>query len=165
MVGVPYTLPTMKLVFTKGSGKFDRLDITADAGPLAPIECPKQGIIPHDMMHFAVESETGACGFLGLAAAGGDTGVRVGTEDAHARAVERLVETFQAEAWDATPVTDADFIAMYHVTCAARGDTPFNLDAATLATIRARVAELTVQWRAVPVGGTLALIFNAPKPG
>ncbi len=46
----------MKLGFTKGSGKFDRLDIVAADGPRAPIDCPKQGIIPHDMVHFAVEA-------------------------------------------------------------------------------------------------------------
>ncbi len=63
----------MKLTFTKGSGKFDRLDIVTDAGPQPAIDCPKQGIIPHDMVHFAVESEVATLGFLGGIAAGGDT--------------------------------------------------------------------------------------------
>jgi predicted nucleic acid-binding protein len=56
----------MKLTFTKGSGKYDRLDIVAGDGARPPIDCPKQGIIPHDMVHWAVEAEVAAAGFLRL---------------------------------------------------------------------------------------------------
>ncbi len=154
----------MQLRFTRGAGKFDRLDITAADGATAIIECPKQGIIPHDMVHFAVEAEVATLGFLGGIAAGGDSGFRAGVDDAQARAIERLVETVQAEAWSGAPVPDGEFVALYRVTCEARGDTPLDLDAATLAAIRHRLANLTAQWAAVPVGGVLALSL-APKPG
>ncbi|MFZ4383016.1 MAG: hypothetical protein ACOYO0_13740, partial [Sandarakinorhabdus sp.] len=66
----------MILTFTKGSGKYDRLDIVASDGARPPIACPKQGIIPHDMVHWAVESEIAAAGFLRLIAQGGDSGQR-----------------------------------------------------------------------------------------
>ncbi|MFZ4688391.1 MAG: hypothetical protein ACOYLS_04050 [Polymorphobacter sp.] len=155
----------MRLTFTKGAGKFDRLDIVTDTGPLAPIDCPKQGIIPHDMVHFAVESQVATLGFLGGIAAGGDAGFTAGADNPHHRAVERLVETVQAEAWSGAPVPDTDFIALYHVTCEARGDVPLALDAATIAAVRARIAALTVQWQAVPVGGTLCLMLSVPTPG
>jgi hypothetical protein len=159
----------MQLTFTKSGGsnpaKYDRLDIVTDAGPLAPIDCPKQGIIPHDMVHYAVESEVAARGFLKLAAAIGDSGIRVGIGDDHARTIERLVETFQAEAWDAAPASDADFIALYRVTCEARGDTPLAVDAATLAAIRVRITELSVEWRAIPNGGTMVLTLSVPTAG
>jgi hypothetical protein len=147
----------MQLTFTKGSGKYDRLDIVTDVGPQPPIECPKQGIIPHDMVHFAVESEVATLGFLGGIAAGGGSGFTAGADNPHHRAVERLVETVQAEAWSGGPVADAEFIALYLVTCEARGDTPLALDAATIAAIRSRIAELTMRWAAVPVGGRLVL--------
>jgi hypothetical protein len=155
----------MKLVFTKGPGKFDRLDIVTAAGPQPPIPCPKQGIIPHDMVHFAVEAEVATCGFLGGIAAGGDSGFGAGADDPHHRAVERLVETVQAEAWSGRPVPDDEFVALYRVTCDARGDTPLDLDAATLAAIRARLADLTAQWAAVPMGGTLVLTLTVPTAG
>jgi hypothetical protein len=147
----------MQLTFTKGSGKFDRLDIVTDAGPQPPINCPKQGIIPHDMVHFAVESEVATLGFLGGIAAGGDSGFTAGADNPHHRAVERLVETVQAEAWSGGPVPDDDFIALYRVTCAARSDTPLALDSATIAAIRVRIADLTARWAGVPIGGTLVL--------
>lgn len=159
----------MKLVFTRSGGsnpaKYDRLDMVTGAGSLAPIDCAKQGIIPHDMVHYAVESEIAARGFLKLAADIGDSGVRVGIDDDHARTIERLVETFQAEAWDAKPVSDQDFIALYRVTCEARGDTPLDLDPAALAAIRARIADLTALWGAVPNGGTLVLTLDVPSYG
>ncbi|WP_156255899.1 hypothetical protein [Sandarakinorhabdus oryzae] len=147
----------MKLTFTKGSGKFDRLLIEAADGPRPLIECPKQGIIPHDMVHFAVEAEVTTPGFLGLIAAGGDGGFRLGLDDRHAQSVERLVEMFQGEGWSGGPMADADFIALYRVTCEERGDTPLPISGETIAAIRARIADLTRQWAAVPVGGSLVL--------
>lgn len=159
----------MKLVFTKDGGsnprKYDRLDIVTAAGPQPPIDCPKQRIIPHDMVHFAVEIEVATRGFLGLAAAGGGTGFTAAGDDAHARAIERLVETVQAEAWSGATVADGDFIALYHVTCAARGDLPLVIDSAAVAGIRARLADLTERWEAVAPGGTLTLELSVPTGG
>ena len=154
----------MRLTFTKGSGKFDRLDIATAAGPLPPMQCPKQRIIPHDMVHFAVESEVATLGFLGGIAAGGETGFSAGADDPHHRAVERLVETVQAEAWSGGPVADDEFTALYRVTCDARGDVPLALDGPVIAAIRGRIADLTARWAAVPVGGTLELSL-VPKHG
>jgi hypothetical protein len=147
----------MQLTFTKGRGKFDRLDIVTDIGAQPPIACPKQGIIPHDMVHFAVESQVATLGFLGGIAAGGGTGFTAGADDPHHRAVERLVETVQAEAWSGKPVADDDFVALYRVTCDAHGDTSLALDPATISAVRTRIADLTERWAAVPVGGTLVL--------
>ncbi|WP_310497632.1 hypothetical protein [Sandarakinorhabdus sp.] len=158
----------MRLVFTKGAGKYDRLDIVTADGPLAAIDCPKQGIIPHDMVHFAVESEVVTIGFLGNIAAGGDSGFRAGMDDRHAQSVERLVETVQAEAWggfhgSGGPVPFAEFADMYRVTCEARGDPVLALMPETLAAIRARLSALMAAWAAVAIGGTLVLDMPAPS--
>lgn len=154
----------MRMIFTKSGGRnparYDRLDCVTDAGPLPPIDCPKQGIIPHDMVHFAVEAEVAARGFLGLVAEGLGNGMTTGNTDAQSRAIERLVETVQAEAWSGAPVPDAEFVSLYHVTCAARDDTPLDLDAGAIGAIRARVAALTAEWQAIPHGGTLVLVLD-----
>ena len=147
----------MKLTFTKGAGKFDRLDIVAADGPRPMIDCPKQGIIPHDMVHWAVEAEVTAPGFLGLVAAGGDGGFRLGLADRAAQSVERLVEMFQGEGWSQTVLPDDEFIALYATTCEERGDTPLAVTGALLTAIRTRIAEVTARWAAVPVGGQLTL--------
>ena len=147
----------MKLTFTKGSGKFDRLQIVAADGPRPAIDCPKQGIIPHDMVHWAVEAEVAATGFLGLVAAGGDGGFRLGLADRTAQSVERLVEMFQGEGWSQTVLPDAEFIALYATTCEERGDTPLPVTGTLLTAIRTRIADVSARWAAVPVGGQLTL--------
>ena len=45
----------MEIRFTKGSGKYDEMRVTRH-GASETIACPKQRIIPHDMVHFAVEA-------------------------------------------------------------------------------------------------------------
>jgi hypothetical protein len=155
----------MKLFFTKGPGKVDWLDITTEAGPQPRIDCPKQRIIPHDMVHFAVETEIAAAGFLQLIAKGGDSGVRAALDNAMAQSVERLVEMFQGEGWSDTRLDDANFIALYATTCDERGDAPLPLTPALLQAIRARIDALSAQWQAVPVGGGLILELSVPTGG
>ena len=147
----------MQLTFTKGSGKFDRLDIVAVDGPRPHIDCPKQGIIPHDMVHWAVETEVAAAGFLRLIAHGGESGQRAALGIVSAESVERLVEMFQGEGWSQTALPDDAFIALYAITCEDRGDTPLPITGALLNAVRARIAEVSRQWAAVPVGGSLML--------
>ena len=60
----------MDLTFTKRGGKSDDLTIIRADGTRESIACPKQGIIPHDMVHYAVESVLAARGFLSLVAQG-----------------------------------------------------------------------------------------------
>ena len=151
----------MKLTFTKGTGKYDRLDIVAADGPRPPIDCPKQGIIPHDMVHWAVESIAEAAGFLHLVADGGEGGFRTGIEDRTAQSVERLVEMFQGEGWSQTVLPDDEFIALYATTCDERGDTPLPITGTLLSAIRARMAEVSAQWASVPVGGKMVLELPA----
>ena len=154
----------MQLVFTKGAGKFDRLELRRVDGAAESIDCPKQGIVPHDMVHFAVEAEVAGAGFLGTVAAGGGADFDA-ADDPHARAVERLVETVQAEAWAGAQTPDAEFLDLYRLTCDARGDQPLDLDAAALAAIRARLAALTAAWQAVAVGNSLTLSLDVPTHG
>lgn len=155
----------MKLLFTKGPDKVDWLDITTEAGPRPRIDCPKQRINPHDMVHFAVEAEIAASGFLRLIARGGESGVRASLDNALARSVERLVEMFQGEGRSDTRLDDADFIALYATTCADRGDAPLPLTRALLQAIRARIDTLSAQWEVVPVGSSLILALSVPTGG
>lgn len=55
----------MQLIFTKGFGKHDRMQLIRGGAVEESIECPKQGIIPHDMVHYAVEHTLQKRGFIG----------------------------------------------------------------------------------------------------
>ena len=152
----------MRLVFTKGAGKSDTMMVVRAGRADEVIDCPKQRIIPHDMVHYAVESVLDARGFLGRVAAGEDADFRMQAE-AVSDGVERLVEVFQGDGWSGGAASADQIIDLYRVTCEARGCPMLAVDAATVAAVRARIAELEASWQVVAVGDTLTLEFAGHK--
>jgi hypothetical protein len=147
----------MQLVFTKLPGKTDLLVVTRADGSTARVDCPKQGMIPHDMVHYAVEKIVHADGFLSRVANGEGLGFTQGIAES-AEPVERLVETMQADTWSNAGASDVDeLIALYDLACAARGHAALPLSPGHIAAIRAEMADLAARWAAVPRHGTLAL--------
>lgn len=143
-----------KLIFEKRPGKYDAM-LVERGGALDEIPCPKQRPIPHDMFHYAVETVLEKRGFAHRAAAGEGIGFRM-TPEANSDAVERLVETMQADSWSGRPDA-AEVVDLFLTTCAARGDTPFPLDVAAIDSIRAEIDRLAAAWAAVPERGRLEL--------
>ncbi len=148
----------MEMRFTKGSGKTDRLEIRRADGSVAHIDCPKQRIIPHDMVHYAVESALAARGFLSRVHAGENAAFTMGSA-LESDGVERLVEAMQGEAWSGTS-DSAAVLDLYRVTCEARGCPMLAIDAAGIDAIRDAISDLSLQWNATPVGGVLVLDFS-----
>ena len=144
----------MRLTFTKGAGKYDALVVAREGRADERIECPKQGIIPHDMVHYAVESVVGH-GFLGLVADGAPAAFTT-SGGAEEEAVERLVECFQAEMWGGR-VPAGELLQAYEHACGARGHAAMPVSEAEVDAIRATLDALGVQWAAVPVHGSLVL--------
>ena len=149
----------MQLIFTKGGGKFDRMDVIRNGVMAEGIECPKQRIIPHDMVHYAVETTLSARGFV-LRVLEGEAASFQMLPEAESDSVERLVEVFQGDAWSGGNSSPAEMLELYGVTCSARECQPLALAAADIEAVRKRIAELTRQWDAVPIGGSLALAFG-----
>jgi hypothetical protein len=145
----------MRLTFTKRTGKHDDLLVERAGHPPATIACPKQGIIPHDMIHYAVEGTLAQRGFLSLVAEGQSVGFMTVGDEA-AEAIERLVETFQAEMWGGRVVAE-ELLATYQHACDAHGHAVAPVSLPDIAAIRARIDELTEQWSATPVGGSLTV--------
>ena len=147
----------MRLIFTKRGGKHDDLVVERDGHAAETVTCPKQGIIPHDMVHYAVESTLAHRGFLSLVADGQSANfAAVGGEGEEA--VERLVETFQAEMWGGR-VPAADILATYEHACEARGHAVAPVSSPDVDAIRARLDELAEQWAQLPVNGSIELQF------
>lgn len=144
----------MRLTFTKGAGKFDALVVERDGMAAERIDCPKQGIIPHDMVHYAVEHELGR-GFLALVAGGAAAAFTTMGGEAE-EAIERLVECFQAELWGGRVPAD-ELLASYAHACDARGHGVLPVTAAEVEAIRASLDRLGSEWAAVPVGGSLVM--------
>jgi hypothetical protein len=146
----------MRLVFTRGTGKYDRMDVYRPGEPPVSIDCPKQRIIPHDMVHDAVERILGERGFLSRVRDGESASFRMQAE-AHSDAVERLVEVFQGDAWSGGTAPPAEMIDLYRITCTERACPMLPVDDAAILAVRAEIERLTAEWDVVPVGGTLTL--------
>lgn len=149
---------TMQLIFTKGAGKHDQMDVVRDGVAVERIECPKQGIIPHDMVHYGVESTLHKRGFVDRILHGEAASFQMAAEE-ESDGVERLVEVFQADGWSGWTSAPADMLDLYQVTCNARQCTPLELHAEDIEAVRSKLLELSAQWQSVAVGGHLVLDF------
>ncbi|MBS0385798.1 MAG: hypothetical protein JSS00_10675 [Proteobacteria bacterium] len=107
------------------------------------------------MFHYAVEHVLKLKGFIHRAAAGEGVGFRM-TEEAESEAVERLVETMQADSWSGRPAP-AEVIAMFLTTCTARDTKPITLSEDAIVAIRAEIDRLAEAWNALPVRGRMTL--------
>jgi hypothetical protein len=145
----------MKIRFTKGVGKFDQMSVERN-GKIETIDCPKQRIIPHDMVHFAVESTLHKRGFLGRVCAGEAASFQMAAE-AESDSVERLVEVLQGDAWSGGTSTPEDMIDLYRVTCTARACEPLSVAAEDMLCVRERIDQLDRQWQMLAPGQTLEL--------
>lgn len=147
----------MQISFIKGSNKHDRMVIRR-GNASESVDCPKQGIIPHDMVHYAVESVMRQHGFLGRVRDGESANFRMGAE-AESDGIERLVEVIQGDAWSGGTAPPEDMLDLYRITCHARGCPPLAVAAVDILAIRSRIESLDQQWRALPVGHALDLEF------
>ena len=146
---------TIRLTFTKLAGKYDKLVIQGLGRELA-IDCPKQRIIPHDLIHYAIEKVMGLRGFVRLVMEG-----RAEAELAHADydalLGEALTETLQAEMWSGGPPDDGAFLDMLAVTMEARGQKLKPLAPDVIDNIRAEIESLTEAWNRVTPYKTLVV--------
>lgn len=145
----------MRLTFTKRNGKYDELSVERDGRAPETIPCPKQGIIPHDMVHYAVESTLSHRGFLGLLADGQAAAFTTVGGEAE-EALERLVEVFQAEMWGGS-VSTPELLGTYHHACIARGHPAVPVSTEDVDAIRDRLDQLTSAWSQVPTNASLTL--------
>jgi hypothetical protein len=145
----------MEISFTKGRGKYDEMRVTRD-GVSEAIACPKQRIIPHDMVHFAVESTLHRRGFLARVVDGEAASFQMVAES-ESDGVERLVEVIQGDAWSGSAASPDEILDLYQVTCIARQCEPLMVGPGDIAAIRLRIEELDTQWQALRVGQSMSL--------
>ena len=145
----------MEITFTKGSGKYDQMRVVR-GGVVETIDCPKQRIIPHDMVHYAVEYALQKRGFLGRVRGGEPANFQMAPEP-QSDGVERLVEVFQGDAWSGGNSTPEDMLELYRVTCVARECPTLPVKAEDIVLVRDKIRELDSQWQALAVGGSMTL--------
>jgi len=149
----------IRLTFTKLTGKHDKLAIQGKGRELA-IDCPKQRIIPHDLIHYAVEKVMNLRGVVRLVTEGRPE-AELQHADYDALLGEALTETLQAEMWSLAPPDNAAFLEMLADTMAARGRQLKPIAAETIDMIRAEIEHLTEAWSRVSPYKTLVVELPA----
>ncbi len=158
----------MKLLATKRgkADKYDALRCIRRDGSEAACDMPRQGILPHDLVHYVVESALRyRHGFLGLVAGGADIqSVLEIVHDPASRAIadeathtEAIVESLQAQLWSGAFDREL-FVEGVRGACAARGRAMPELSAIDAGEALFRHAlELNTRWQQVPFHGSLEL--------
>jgi len=144
----------------KGADKYDRMDVLVDGVCTNTVQCPKQNIIPHDMMHFAVEATLQGRGFMTRTLEGDASGFRM-ISTAESDGVERLVEVLQADGWADWSSEPSALLDLYRVTCEARRCPPLPIGEPEILLVRDRIHQLTAEWRSVNIGEAMRI----PLPG
>ena len=160
----------MELIATKHppKDKFDGLEMRRSDGSRCHLLMPRQGTLPHDLIHVLVEALPALRhGFLDQVAQGAEpayTMDRVHARPAEAAAVaagawqvEAVVEALQTQLWAGAFDAEA-FAEGVRLACEARGITQPSSDARTYgAGLHAQALRLMQDWQALPAGGALRL--------
>ncbi|SDG27422.1 MULTISPECIES: hypothetical protein [unclassified Duganella] len=166
----------MKLIAEKRSktDKYDVLRFVRNNGSCTEALMPRQGILPHDLVHYVVESALPLRhGFLSLLARGADaqfvmesvhdkSNPNVETEAVQA---EAIVEGLQAQLWSGA-FDEAAFMEGAAAACTARNKLPFDFGILAVdlkTTLYDRALALNEQWNNAPFYSTLTLEFS-PQP-
>jgi len=163
----------MKLIAEKRSktDKYDVLRFVRNNGSCTDALMPRQGILPHDLVHYVVESALPLRhGFLSLLARGADA--QFVMESVHDKAnphveteavqAEAIVEGLQAQLWSGA-FDEQAFLDGAAAACTARNKPPFDFSRLALdlkAALYDRALALHQQWHSAPYYSTLSLEFN-----
>jgi len=157
----------MKLIATRRgrTDKYDDLRCVRRDGSSTGCPMPRQGILPHNLVHYVVESTLSwRHAFFGMIAAGTDIGPAM--EQAHdpgnaaladqAIHVEAIVESLQAQLWSGAFDT-AMFDEGVRTACTGRGRSVPALPADAGRRMFDAVLALDARWQQVPWHGALEL--------
>lgn len=159
----------MKLIARKleSGGKYDRLRVLRDDGSETGCEMPRQGVLPHDLVHAVVESYLHLNdGFLGLVAKGADIAFAEKNFRDYIDPVrhfevaqaESVVEGLQTQLWQGVFDFSA-FIAGVQGACAMRGVAVPTISEADGQAMFDTALRLNEQWRQVPAKAEFTLTF------
>jgi len=161
----------MRLIATKcpPGEKADRLRYIRNDGSFCESAMPRQGALPHDLIHYVVESNLGLTnGFLGLVARGADAAfVMELTHDRRGRDVEHqavqaeaIVEALQTQLWSGSFDLEAFMYGVATAT-AARSVPSLSIEMLPLESLLFDEAmRLGERWSRVPSHGSLELEFG-----
>jgi hypothetical protein len=161
----------MKLVVEKRGprDKYDHLKFVREDGSTTQCQLPRQGTLPHDLIHYIVEDSLPLNnGFLGLIASGSDADFvlkivhdklnpRVETE---AVQVESIVEALQTQLW-AGAFDVNSFLEGAELAASSRGKSAFSFRDLDPRMLYEHAMKLLNSWNSTPFYGKMELYFKA----
>jgi len=162
-----------KLRFKKMTGKNDELEFWVDGAELVRVQNPKQRIVPHDMVHYAIETSFPFEGFIRLVFAGHEPGKTMEALNGFSPKLaseyhetswitESLVEAMQAALWSQV-YGYKDFEYAYQQACKARKIKPVKVQRKDFDSCLALIGRLGEEWTRLAAGEVMELEFIA-KP-
>lgn len=159
----------VRLTFRKGAhGKKNSVVIESGRGKLV-IKTWEHGIIPHELVHYAVESVFGELrGFLRLIGEGRDIAEIEGRKGGLPAAyIECLVGAFQYELWGSAAADDETFLRNFRDFTARHTEMfpvaeffEFVPDAGRIGTCRQMLRDLTREWESLSADAALGRTMN-----
>ena len=169
------TAETRTLIFTKGSRKTDAVEFRVGDSRVVKLENPKQAILPHDMIHAAVEMSFPFGGFISLVFQGHDPSRTMDVVHGIAPVLateypksswitESIVESIQATLWGGSP-SFRDFYYLCERACDARKIAPHEFEEKIVETdfvvCMKLIGSWMRSWTELPVGESLSIPFRA----
>lgn len=148
--------------------KYDRLACVRADGSSCEVDLPRQGILPHDLIHLWVESRLGLSdGFIGLVAKGAD--IDYAGKELHrhvdpelqmqAGQAESVVEALQSQLWSGQ-FEEAMFHYGLAQACQMRAVAPPDLEGISVKEdLFLPLLRLGEAWNALPAGADWRLAF------
>lgn len=159
----------MLVRFTKGpvAARADVLTCVRPDGSTTTSQMERQGILPHEAIHFVVESVLGwhdaLFGALARGAALEAAPRTPGRQhewkvDTQGRQAESLVECLEAEQWGGAndPVTFAEMLVL---ACRRRGAPPPDITPEEIDLVRSKLREFGAAWRPLAPGAWIERTF------
>lgn len=144
----------------KSPGEEDTVTIL-HGGRVRVFKAWNQAVLPHELVHYAVEAALGMRGFVRLVAAGADPDEIGKTRDPEALLAEGLTNAFQYEIWGLMEVSNACVLERVNEG-AERGRIPrLEIEEARLDAVRELLGDLSRRWAALAHGGKLELSLPA----
>ena len=154
------TVFSLTIKFKKGKLLEDKTTVVIEsAAHCCVLKAWQQGIIPHEMVHFAVEFLFPLRGFIRLVAEGfspeelTDMSL-VGREAIYA---EGLTNAYQYELWGLLPATNENFLNQIKIDCEKHQLPMMEVSVAEIERGRELLKEFTGKWRELEQGNELIL--------
>lgn len=145
------------LIFQKNSSKTDGVEFIADGKTIALLDNPKQGILPHDLIHALVETQLDLRGFISLVFEGQNPAFAM-QADGEAWLAEAMVEAIQGMLWSGRLDLE-QFNEWVRSICEQRQVATVVTSPEQFSALSARLKETTERWLVLAPGQSLEIII------